>query len=92
MYLTGEGGVHTCIRRCISQARFVIERSGEWLCVGAVEKNQTCTYGQLPHHFAGTTPTFLALSGATQTGPNTFWVGGWLGLCQCLCPYLCWIV
>ena len=30
--------------------------------------------GQLPHHFVGDTPTFLALSGATQTGPNTFWV------------------
>ena len=29
--------------------------------------------GQLPHHFVGTKPTFLALSGATQTGPNTFW-------------------
>lgn len=57
----------------LEQARTVIERSGSWLCIGAVEKNQTCTYGQLPHHFAGTTPTFLALSGATQTGPNTFW-------------------
>ena len=30
-------------------------------------------YGQLPHHFVGVKPTFLALSGATQTGPNTFW-------------------
>ena len=29
--------------------------------------------GQLPHHFVGDKPTFLALSGATQTGPNTFW-------------------
>lgn len=38
-----------------------------------MEKNNTCTYGQLPHHFVGTKPTFLALSGATQTGPNTFW-------------------
>jgi hypothetical protein len=55
------------------QARTVIERSGSWLCIGEVEKNNTCTYGQLPHHFVGTTPTFLALSGATQTGPNTFW-------------------
>ena len=51
----------------------MIERSGSWLCIGEVEKNNTCTYGQLPHHFVGTTPTFLALSGATQTGPNTFW-------------------
>ena len=31
------------------------------------------TDGQLPHHFVGDKPAFLALSGATQTGPNTFW-------------------
>lgn len=30
--------------------------------------------GQLPHHFVGTEPYYLALSGETQTGPNTFWV------------------
>lgn len=30
--------------------------------------------GQLPHHFNGVTPYFLALSGETQTGPNVFWV------------------
>ncbi len=55
------------------QARTVIERSGTWLCIGEVEKKNKCTYGQLPHHFVGDKPTFLALSGATQTGPNTFW-------------------
>ena len=51
----------------------MIERSGAYLCIGEVQKKNKCTYGQLPHHFQGTTPTFLALSGATQTGPNTFW-------------------
>ena len=56
------------------QARTVIERSGEFLCIGQVQKTHKCTYGQLPHHFVGDKPTFLALSGATQTGPNTFWV------------------
>lgn len=30
--------------------------------------------GQLPHHFNGVKPYFLALSGETQTGPNVFWV------------------
>jgi hypothetical protein len=30
--------------------------------------------GQLPHHFNGIAPYFLALSGETQTGPNIFWV------------------
>ena len=25
------------------------------------------------HHFKDDVPTYLALSGATQTGPNTFW-------------------
>ena len=29
--------------------------------------------GQLPHHFEGIEPTYVALSGATQTGPNLFW-------------------
>ena len=56
------------------QARTVIERSGKFLCIGQVQKTHKCTYGQLPHHFVGDQPTFLALSGATQTGPNTFWV------------------
>jgi len=30
--------------------------------------------GQLPHHFVGVEPTYQALSGETQTGPNVFWV------------------
>jgi hypothetical protein len=45
------------------QARLVIERSGAFL-----KPN-----GQLPHHFENDQPTYAALSGATQTGPNTFW-------------------
>jgi hypothetical protein len=32
--------------------------------------------GQIPHHFADGKPTFQALSTATQTGPNIFWVLG----------------
>jgi hypothetical protein len=56
------------------QARTVIERSGAFLCVGQVQQVQNCTTGQLPHHFVGEVPHYLALSGATQTGPNTFWV------------------
>ena len=46
------------------QARDVIMRSGAYL-------NKTT--GQLPHHFVNDKPTYLALSGATQTGPNIFW-------------------
>lgn len=46
------------------QVRQVIERSGAFL-----KPN-----GQLPHHFNKDVPTYTALSGATQTGPNTFWV------------------
>ena len=30
--------------------------------------------GQLPHHFVADKPVFQALSGATQTGPNVFWI------------------
>lgn len=30
--------------------------------------------GQLPHHFNGVKPYYVALSGETQTGPNVFWV------------------
>ena len=29
--------------------------------------------GQIPHHFTDTQPTYVALSGAPQTGPNIFW-------------------
>lgn len=30
--------------------------------------------GQIPHHFIGndSNPTYVAISGATQTGPNIF--------------------
>jgi hypothetical protein len=42
----------------------VLEQSGTYLTPD----------GQLPHHFVNTTPTFVALSGETQTGPNLFWV------------------
>ena len=49
----------------LDQARRVIERSGAFL------KPEN---GQLPHHFNGIEPYYLALSGETQTGPNTFWV------------------
>jgi hypothetical protein len=48
----------------IRQARATIERSG-------AEMSDT---GQLPHHFEGDRPTFVAISGATQTGPNIFWI------------------
>eukprot|EP00048_Salpingoeca_helianthica_P022441 m.18288 g.18288 ORF g.18288 m.18288 type:complete len:773 (-) comp7326_c0_seq2:38-2356(-) len=47
----------------IEQARLVLERSGSFLLPS----------GQLPHHFEGVKPTYIALSGATQTGPNLFW-------------------
>ncbi|HEX3626893.1 MAG TPA: hypothetical protein VH280_15900 [Verrucomicrobiae bacterium] len=30
--------------------------------------------GQAPHHFIDGTPTYIAISKATQTGPNIFWV------------------
>jgi hypothetical protein len=50
------------------QARQVVERSGAFLKVTNDKYN-----GQLPHHFEGSKPTYTALSGATQTGPNTFW-------------------
>jgi hypothetical protein len=42
----------------------VLERSGDFLN----------SKGQLPHHFVGVVPTYQALSGATQTGPNVFWI------------------
>lgn len=48
-----------------NQARLVIERTGAFI------KSEN---GQLPHHFDGVRPYFLALSGETQTGPNLFWV------------------
>lgn len=32
------------------------------------------SHGQVPHHFIDGTPTYIAISKATQTGPNIFWV------------------
>ncbi|MCW2952570.1 MAG: hypothetical protein JWQ48_1740 [Conexibacter sp.] len=46
------------------QARETIEKSG-----AAIRPD-----GQIPHHFNGTDPTYVAISGATQTGPNIFWI------------------
>eukprot|EP01062_Namystynia_karyoxenos_P056453 TRINITY_DN47418_c0_g1_i1.p1 TRINITY_DN47418_c0_g1~~TRINITY_DN47418_c0_g1_i1.p1 ORF type:complete len:912 (+),score=201.92 TRINITY_DN47418_c0_g1_i1:73-2736(+) len=46
------------------QVRAVLERNGDFINAK----------GQLPHHFQGTTPTYQALSGETQTGPNVFWI------------------
>ena len=50
------------------QAQAVLMRSGSLLKVTTDKFN-----GQLPHHFRGDQPQYTALSGATQTGPNTFW-------------------
>jgi hypothetical protein len=47
-----------------SQARTVIEKSGRAILPS----------GQIPHHFIGDQPTYVAISGATQTGPNIFWI------------------
>lgn len=38
--------------------------------------------GQVPHHFDRETPTFVAISGAPQTGPNLFW-------CLAALDYVC---
>ncbi|HEY4461502.1 MAG TPA: hypothetical protein VGN41_02460, partial [Streptosporangiaceae bacterium] len=46
------------------QARTLIEKSGSAILPS----------GQIPHHFNGSTPTYVAISGATQTGPNIFWI------------------
>jgi hypothetical protein len=46
------------------QARTLIEKSGDAMSAS----------GQIPHHFEGANPTFVAISGATQTGPNIFWI------------------
>ena len=47
-----------------TQVRRVLERSGAFINAK----------GQLPHHFVDDKPVFQALSGATQTGPNVFWI------------------
>ncbi len=47
-----------------NEARKIIEVSGEAISV----------QGQIPHHFSENEPRFQAISGATQTGPNIFWI------------------
>lgn len=47
-----------------NEARKLIETSG----------SDMLPSGQIPHHYEGTKPTYVAISGATQTGPNIFWV------------------
>lgn len=46
------------------EARKLIETSGAKMLPS----------GQVPHHFNGKDPVYVALSGATQTGPNIFWI------------------
>eukprot|EP00727_Mastigamoeba_balamuthi_P014318 m51a1_g9510 hypothetical protein (1845) ;mRNA; f:691990-699199 len=48
-----------------NEARKVIESSM------ASIRNET---GQIAHHFIDAEPTYTAISGATQTGPNMFWI------------------
>ncbi len=45
------------------QARLIVELASSHL-----------NKGQVPHHFIDGKPTFIAISTATQTGPNIFWV------------------
>ncbi|HEV2455041.1 MAG TPA: hypothetical protein VGY98_12320, partial [Verrucomicrobiae bacterium] len=45
------------------QARRIVELAGNHL-----------NHGQIPHHFIEGAPTYIAISKATQTGPNMFWV------------------
>ncbi|MGH8024137.1 MAG: hypothetical protein ACRED1_11175, partial [Limisphaerales bacterium] len=45
------------------QARRIVELAGACL-----------KQGQVPHHFIDGKPTYIAISKATQTGPNIFWV------------------
>ena len=47
-----------------NEARKIIEVSGEAISAD----------GQIPHHFHENEPRFEAISGATQTGPNIFWI------------------
>lgn len=62
-YISLTGLMYSGDNYFLEQARQVVERSGSFL-----KSN-----GQLPHHFEKDVPTYTALSGATQTGPNTFW-------------------
>jgi hypothetical protein len=45
------------------QARHIVELAGS-----------NINHGQIPHHFVDGEPTYIAISKATQTGPNIFWV------------------
>jgi len=47
-----------------NEARKLVELSGNYILDS----------GQIPHHFIGNEPTYVAISGATQTGPNAFWI------------------
>ena len=46
------------------QARAIIDKTGAHILPS----------GQVPHHFVDTTPSYVAISGATMTGPNIFWI------------------
>jgi len=46
------------------QARTLIDKTGAHIL----------SSGQVPHHFVDTTPSYVAISGATMTGPNIFWI------------------
>jgi len=46
------------------QARTIIDKTGAHIL----------SNGQVPHHFVDTTPSYVAISGATMTGPNIFWI------------------
>ncbi|KAH3758309.1 ribonuclease P protein subunit RPR2 [Pelomyxa schiedti] len=46
-----------------NEARKLVELSGDYIL----------ETGQIPHHFIVNEPTYIAISGATQTGPNCFW-------------------
>jgi hypothetical protein len=46
------------------EARKLIESSGDRMLPS----------GQIPHHFDAGQATYVAISGATQTGPNIFWI------------------
>ena len=58
------GQLYSGDRYLQDQARQVIERSGAAMLPS----------GQIPHHFEGAEATYVAISGATQTGPNIFWI------------------
>jgi hypothetical protein len=61
-----------------SEARKVIETSMRSI------KQDT---GQIAHHFQGSSPTYVAISGATQTGPNMFWILASLNYVKCTGDY-----